>query len=148
MGYNWRKLKMKKVFCILITFLCFSMDSQAQECQKIADGLYIVSYGNITVIEDDIHQQTLQLKVVKSPKGENSVGQQLYDFACGNKLTKDLTKTTMQAAITGVLVSLGAYAGTYFGNTNAGVAAGQFVAKYANVIASYAYDSACEYFKE
>ena len=142
---------MKKTLCILIALLSFSVASWSQERQKISDGVYMVTYGNTTVIEDDIHQQTLQLQVVKSPKGKNSAGQQLYDFVCGNKVTKDLTKTTMKRLITTALTSLGTKIGASsagLAGGAAGAAIGAIVADYANVIASNLYDSACEYFNE
>lgn len=134
-----------------MALLGLTIATQAQERQKITDGVYMVSYGNTTVIEDDIHGQTLQLEVVKSPKGTNSAGQQLYDFVCGNKVTKDLTKTTMKRLITMALTSLGTKIGASAAGLpggTAGAAIGAIASEYANVIASHVYDYACEYFNE
>ena len=37
--------------------------SSAQEKIKVSDGLYIVSYGNVAVIEDDVNQRSISITI-------------------------------------------------------------------------------------
>ena len=146
MGYNQAKIEMKKSIVMVFSIICLLFVStnvaNAQEWTKIGDGLYLVSYGNTAVIEDDIHQCTLNLKVEKSDR-KDSNGRPLYDFFCGNKYTKGIAKTGLKSAITAGLTAAGAYIGG-----PSGAAAGATIAQYANSIASNFYDDVCDYFGE
>jgi hypothetical protein len=138
---------MKKILLILVVLIGFGITANAQTRTKIADGLTLVSYGNTAVIEDDINQMTIRLEVKQKT---NNTGAIVYDFLCGNKYTKDLTKQMLQDGITVGLTLLGRSAGASAAGLGGapGAAAGAFIAKYANRIAMNLYDDACDYFGE
>lgn len=46
---------LKRILLIFALFVAFA--SSAQQRIKVSDGLYLVSYGNTAVIEDDINQK-------------------------------------------------------------------------------------------
>lgn len=134
---------MKKIILALIAVfavLMISDNANAQKKTKIADGLYLVSYGNTCVIEDDNNQQSLRLKVDMRKDGS---GRPIYDLLCGNKYTKGIAKTALQGAITYGLASAGAAMGGA-----SGAAFGAYLSKYANSIASNFYDDVCDYYKD
>lgn len=141
---------MKKVLLFLLTLLACGSVIFAQERTKIADGLFLVRYGNVAVIEDDIHQCTIQLKV-EDTKQKNSYGQQLYNVFCGNEYTKGIAKNTMKYAITTMITSaatkIGAATGGVAGAA-AGATVGSYISQYANSIASTFYDDVCNHFAE
>lgn len=142
--------KMRKLLLLFAAFITFSATICAQERTKIADGLFLVRYGNTAVIEDDIHQCTLQLKVEKTSQ-KDSHGQQVYNLFCGNKYTKGVAKTTMKAAITALITKASATIGGAVGGPGgaaAGITAGAFISQYANSIASNFYDDVCNYFSD
>lgn len=121
---------MKKFFIVAIAFLFMAFAASAQQRTKIADGVYLVRYGNTAVLEDDINQKTWNMSVTRQKK---SAGEYVYDFACGNKYTKAITKYALKSAIT---------AGVAYGTgspTLAGLSA---------KIADYFYDDVCDYFGE
>lgn len=141
MGYNMALNNMtKKIFLGLLFILAvfgFSKTSYAQTRTKIVDGVYLVRYGNTAVVEDDINQRTWNLSVQATEKKDSqgrSTGEIIYDLACGNKYTKNLTKWTLQTAIA---TSITAVAGPY------SVA----VAGAATTIAGTFYEDVCEYYK-
>lgn len=141
---------MKKLLFFLGVIVAFSSAVFAQERTRIADGLYLVRYGNTAVIEDDIHQCTLQLKVEKTNQTD-SHGQAVYNLFCGNKYTKGVAKTTMKAAISALITKASAALGTAVGGpggTAAGITVGAFISQYANSIASNFYDDVCDYFSD
>jgi hypothetical protein len=127
---------MKKKFVILVAlvgFLGIFNSVSAQERTKIADGIYLVSYGNAAfVIEDDNQQQSINLNVTREKK---SNGSYVYNLMCGNKLTKELTKFTLAEGIKSALKSYGG---------PIGAAISPFVPKISNWI----YDEVCDYFSE
>ena len=118
---------MKRLLLLLCGVLFF-MGAVAQERMHIAKGLYIVRYGNVTVIEDDVNQRTIQLKVEKEKR---STGQIVYRVMCGNKYTKTVAKTALSMTIKAAVASSGV---------------GAFGASAVAAIASTAYDDACNYF--
>lgn len=109
MGYKCASEIMKRFlmfFVAVVTMLlAFSNNADAQERKKIGDGIYIVSYGNVTVIENDNVGMTTEVKVVK--KGTDSRGQAIYDILCKNKVTKGITQGGLTAAITAALKAAG-----------------------------------------
>ena len=142
MGYNWQQIIMIKkiLLCCLfaLPFFGFGGESFAQNRTKIIDGVYLVRYGNVAVVEDDINQKTWRLSVNAEEKKDSQgrpTGELIYELACGNKYTKGLTKFALSGAIT---TSLTAVAGPY----------GTVTAQVANMIASTFYDDVCEYYKK
>lgn len=115
----------------------FSKTTVAQTRTKIVDGVYLVRYGNTAVVEDDINQMTWNLSVTAQEKKDSqgrSTGELIYELACGNKYTKNLTKFALAGAIT---TGLTAVAGPY-GAVTAGVA---------TTIANTFYEDVCEYYR-
>ena len=127
---------------ITLSLLCLLVANitvvNAQQRTKIIDGVYLVRYGNTAVVEDDINNLTWNLSVYAEEKKDSkdrSTGEMIYELACGNKYTKNLTKWTLNAAIA---TSLMAVAGPY-GAVTAGVATS---------IASVFYEDVCNYYEK
>lgn len=134
---------MKKILLVAIAALALFMipnTANAQKKTKIADGVYLVTYGKTAVIEDDNTQQSISLSV---DKREDSSGRPVYDILCGNKYTKGLAKTALKAGITSALSAAGAALGG-----PGGAALGATISAYVNSIASNIYDDVCDYYKE
>lgn len=117
-----------KRFLILLCSVFFIAAINAQERMQISKGLYIVRYGNVTVIEDDINQRTIQLKVEKEKK---TTGQIVYKVMCGNKYTKTVIKKGLSMAIKAAVSSTGV---------------GTFGTGVVDAIASKVYDDVCDYY--
>jgi len=136
-------IKMKKVLLVIIAALALFMThstANAQKKTKIADGVYLVTYGKIAVIEDDNTQQSISLSVEKR---KDSSGRPVYDVLCGNKYTKGLAKTALKGGITSALSAAGAALGG-----PGGAALGATISAYVNSIASNIYDDVCDYYKD
>lgn len=134
---------MKKIIVALIAvfaFLFITDNANAQKKTKIADGVYLVTYGKTAVIEDDNTQQSISLSVEKR---EDSSGRPVYDVLCGNKYTKGLAKTALKGGITSALSAAGAALGG-----PGGAALGATISAYVNSIASNIYDDVCDYYKD
>lgn len=119
---------MKKMLFILLLLL--PIVSNAQQRTKLYDGVYIVSYGNTTVIENDITQQTIQITVTQS---ETSLGERVYEVACGNSRSKKVIKGGLKAAIGAALKTSGA---------------GWFASWAVAEAVDFIYDSVCDYYSE
>lgn len=81
------------VFSIVVfvaTLFCMQ-NVNAQKRTEITKGVYIVTYGNVSVIENENTQQTVQIKVVKSDN--------MYDILCGNTVVKTVTKAGIRKGI-------------------------------------------------
>lgn len=117
--------KLKYLFALFVMFVSLQ-GINAQNRFKVEDGIYIATYGNVTVIENDIKQQTIQIKVQK--KSDN-----VYDIFCENKFVKSVAKTGIKMAIVAALKA-------------SGVAS--WVSPFAGVAADHAYDAVCNYFKD
>lgn len=132
---------MKRIGMILLCFISLFFigeEAFAQQRTKIAEGVYLVRYGNTAVVEDDINQKTWQLSVKAEEKKDSQgrpTGELIYDLACGNKYTKGLTKLALSRAIT---ASLTAVAGPY----------GTVTATVANAVANTFYEDVCKYYKK
>ena len=139
MGYNWCKKLMKNIGFVVLIFLSLSLiggKAFAQQKTKIVDGVYLIRYGNTAVVEDDINQKTWNLSVKAEEKKDSqgrSTGEIIYELACGNNYTKNLTKYALSGAI---VASLTAVAGPY-GAVTAGVA---------TTIANTFYEDVCKYY--
>lgn len=133
---------MKNLLFIIAVLALFLIPNtaNAQKRTKLADGIYLVTYGNTAVIEDDNSQQSISLSIERR---EDNSGRPIYDLLCGNKYTKGLAKTALQSAISYGLASAGAALGG-----TAGAAFGAYVSKYTNSIASNIYDDVCNYYKD
>jgi hypothetical protein len=121
---------MKKILVILVAiigFLATSNSVSAQTRTKIADGIYLVSYGNSFGIENDNTKQCINLSVAQK---KNSAGDVVYDILCGNKYTKGLIKTGLAY---GIRAALSAYGQAW-------------LTPIAGVVANNIYDDVCNYF--
>ena len=117
---------MRRILSICITILClffvFPFHANAQERTKIADGYYVVNYGNVSVIEDDNRQMSIEIKVEKAAK--NNYGEQLYNVLCKNEIVKTVAIEGLSAA---------------------GVPIPSWVL---GPLVGYVYESVCSYYKE
>ena len=125
---------MKKYLTIALSILCLlttnSTIASAQQRTKIADGYYLVSYGNVQVIEDDNRGMSIEVRVEKV--GTNSYGEQLYNDLCKNTTIKSVAKGGLTKAISTALNA-------------AGVPIPSWVLGPA---VSYIYDAVCAYYGE
>ncbi|MBO5314228.1 MAG: hypothetical protein J6A70_02965 [Prevotella sp.] len=121
---------MKKILMILvgvITLLFISTPSSAQNRIKVANGVYIATYGSVTVLENDNTQQTIQIKVKKSNN--------LYDVFCGNQSVKRVTKSVLRNTIKTLLTKV---------TGGMSWVGGTIIDEMVNV----SYDAICDYYKE
>lgn len=89
---------MKRVVSLLVAIVAitfYSFSASAQQRTEVSNGIYIVTYGNVTVIENDNTQQSVQIKVVKS---EN-----MYDILCGDTVVKTVAKAGLTEGISAVI---------------------------------------------
>lgn len=123
---------MKKMFITLLIALSFSLVANAQQRIKVSNGLSLVNYGNVTVIEDDVNQRTISIKVTQEgiDKARN---EKIYKVVCG-KWTKRVVKDGLKAAIAGGIVASGASGGT------------SLMISEASTLALYIYEDVCEYY--
>ncbi|MDR2065097.1 MAG: hypothetical protein LBP85_05245 [Prevotellaceae bacterium] len=123
---------MKKFLIILIAVIGLSGTSNSLSAQtrtKIADGIYLVSYGNSFGIENDNTKQCINLSVSQN---KNSAGAVVYDIFCGNKYTKGLIKTGLAYGIKTALTAYGQ----------------AWLTPFIGVVANTIYDDVCDYFGE
>lgn len=121
---------MKRVLFILVIVFAIAPVTSAQHRTKLYDGVYIASYGNTTVIENDNTQQTIQITVSQS---KNSFGEKVYEVACGNSRSKKVLKSGLKVAIGAALKSSGA---------------GWFASWAVSEAVDYIYDSVCDYYSD
>ena len=114
------------------TIVTFSASAQTRI--KIQDGLYLVSYGNTAVIEDDVNQRTISISVKQVQKDEKT-NKNIYEVVCG-KWTKRVVKDGLNIAIAAGIKSAGATQGT------------SLMISAASKIAMYIYDDVCDYYGE
>lgn len=117
----------KITFILVSLFMLFSIDSEAQNRFKVSDGVYIATYGNVSVIENDNTKQSIQIKVEKK-------SDDLYDIFCNNKYVKSATKRVLKETINLAITSSTGGAGIL---TRVAIEVG----------VDYIYDSVCEYYK-
>lgn len=75
----------------IIAMICCAESVSAQQRTKVADGVYLTTYGNVTVIENDNTQQSIQIKVVESDS--------MYDILCGDTVVKTVAKAGLTEGI-------------------------------------------------
>lgn len=127
----------KYILLVMFMFVAYPM-LYSQHRTKIVDGVYLVRYGNIAVIEDDIMQRTWHLSVTTEEKKDesgNKIGEYVYHFACENKYTKNLTKFALEGVIVASL-------------TSTTMGAGAITTDIATSIALMFYDDVCDYYKD
>lgn len=84
--------KFSFIFVALIACLFTVTNASAQKRMEVSKGIYVVTYGNVTVIENENTQQTIQIKVQKKSDS-------LYDIFCGNRFVKTVTIGALQEGI-------------------------------------------------
>ncbi len=127
---------MKKYLLIAITFIAclFSVTNvAAQNRIKVKESLYLVSYGSTTVIEDEVNQRSISLKITQEGIDQKTK-QKVYNVVCG-KWSKRIVKDGLKAAIAGGIAASGASGGT------------SLIISAAATLANYIYDDVCEYYK-
>ena len=87
-GITMRKLLS---FMFAVIAICCAQTAFAQQRIEVADGVYLTTYGNVTLVENDNTQQSVTIKVEKS---EN-----LYDIMCGDTVVKTVAKAAIQEGI-------------------------------------------------
>lgn len=92
MVYKQTTIIMKKIIFALIAFLGISIAANAQQRVSVGNGVFIATYGNVTVIENDNTQQTIRIKVAKK-------SDTLYDILCGDTVVKQVAKEGIKEAI-------------------------------------------------
>jgi hypothetical protein len=123
---------MKKMLVILaaaIGFLGVSNTAFAQQRIKLADGIYLVSYGSSFGIENDNTQQSISLSVTQK---RSAAGELVYDVMCGNQLVKEAAKYGLSKAIQTVLTAYGAPS---------------WLGAIAGSATRYIYDAVCDHYK-
>lgn len=111
----------------LVAIIFCSQSVLAQQRTEVAKGVFIVTYGNVTVIENDNTQQTVRIKVQKK---EDS----MYDIICGDTVVKTIAKSGLRDGITYVIQTY-----TAVPNWLTRAAVGAVVDK--------VYDGVCNYFR-
>lgn len=124
---------MKKLKGLLLVFaFVFAFVANAQQRIKVSDGLYIVSYGNSAVIEDDINQQSISISVAQEGI-DRATGEKVYNVVCGKwtrRVVKDGVNTAVAAGIAAAAATKGA----------------SLIASAAVKLAGYIYDDVCDYY--
>lgn len=106
-----------------------SLNAVSQTRVKIKEGLYLVTYGNTTVIEDDINQRTISLEIIKEVNDRKNK-QIKYKVVCG-KWTKIVVKQGLKFAIKQAVAASGVTGGS------------SLIVAAASEIASRVYDDYC-----
>ena len=128
---------MKKLLFIL--FLVFGVVSSAFAEEKSYKNGQVTAYlsGNRVEIVDNTNNVCI---VVSATTSKSSAGDILYNLACGNKYSKNITKLALKAAIATLITGAASSAGP------SGTAAGAAISAVATSIAGDAYDDMCNYF--
>lgn len=125
---------MKKLLLICLSVIGFTFVANAQERIQIKEGLYLVSYGNAVVIEDDVNQRTISMEIAQEGIDQKN-GEMVYKVVCG-KWTKRVVKYGLKAA---VVEGIKAAALTQGASLAVSAAA---------ELANWIYDDVCEYYGE
>lgn len=128
---------MKKIISILffaLICLAFTNVASAQNRVKIKEGLYLVTYGNHAIIEDEVRQQSISVDIAQAGI-DKATNRKIYNVACG-KWSKRVIGDGLKTAIAAGIAASGAT-----GGTSAMVSA-------ASTLALYIYNDACEYYKD
>lgn len=119
---------MKNILIAIIASLLFVFNANAQQRTKMADGIYLVSYGNTFVIENEILQRTETLSVKQE---KNSFGEEVYEVLCGNSYSKTVTKYALTSAVSAALTASGV---------------GAWATGLAAALTSTIYEEVCDYY--
>ena len=84
---------------VLISFLGVFNTVTAQTRTRLADGIYLVSYGNRFGIENDKTQQCINLSVTQKSDG-------MYEVLCGNSYSKTVVQYSISTAVTAGVTAL------------------------------------------
>lgn len=126
---------MKKItilVCILTSLLM--NDALAQQRKKICEGVYIVTYGSTYVIEDDVNQISVNMRIAQERIDDHN-NETMYNVICG-KWSRRVTSVALGKAIEeGVKYAIPT------GGTSLIPAA-------ASAIAKWIYEDACDYWKD
>lgn len=114
--------------------ILISTNASAQNRIELSKGVYLVSYGNSAVIEDDTNQRSVSIQISQEIKNRQT-GEKIYNVVCG-KWTKRVVKDGLDAAIT---------AGIVAGATTSGSG---YIVSAAAKAAKYIYDDVCDYYGE
>ncbi len=127
---------MKKLFTLVVAIfsILISTNASAQNRIELSKGVYLVSYGNSAVIEDDNNQRSVSIQISQEIKNRQT-GEKIYNVVCG-KWTKRVVKDGLDAAIT---------AGIIAGATTSGSG---YIVSAAAKAAKYIYDDVCDYYGE
>lgn len=104
----------------------------AQNRIKVKEGLYLVSYGNTAVIEDEENQCTISISIAQEIIDKEN-GEVVYNVVCG-RWTKRVVKYALKTAVAA-------------GIKEAALTSGASLAVSAAAeIATWVYDEACDYY--
>ena len=111
----------------------FSLVVNQTKRTKISDGIYLVQYGNVQVIEDDNKQMSIRIEVKDSGKKDSKTGEAIYDLFCNNKFVKSVNIWLLSEAISAAMKA-----------TVWGAAVPSAVVK---IAVGTIYESICEYYR-
>lgn len=122
---------MKKLLSLILACIAVIACSEmvcAQQKTEISAGIFLATYGNVTVIENNNTQQTVRIKVQKN-------GDSMFDILCGDTLVKTVAKAGLKEGI--------AYAIQYY------TAIPKWISRVIiGRVVDKAYDGTCNYFKK
>ena len=124
---------MKKLVLLFLMMLGFVTATFAETKQYKQGEVIAYLSGNRAEIVDNNNNVCI---IVTIDKSKNSLGEWVYEFACNNKTTKNLTKLALKSAITVGISSVA---------SPAGAAA---ISAVATTVASDIYDDVCNYYGE
>lgn len=130
---------MKKFLALFIMILGV-VSSAFAETKSYKNG-EVTAYlsGNRVEVVDNNNNTCI---VITATTHRNSAGETLYNLACGNKYTKNLTKLALKTAIATLITGAASTAGP------GGTATGAAIRAVATSIAGDAYDDMCNYFEK
>lgn len=124
---------MKKLVLLFVMMLGFVTATFAEEKQYKHGEVTAYLSGNRAEIVDNNNNVCI---IVTIDRSKNSLGEWVYEFACGNKETKNLTKLALNTAI-----RLGIY-------SVASPAGAEAISAVATSLANDIYDNVCNYYGE
>lgn len=126
-------MKKPALMLLFLGILLISQNAFAQQRTKILDGVYVVDYGGTYVIEDDINQYSISIKIAQERIDERN-NELLFRVICGNTVERFVKKELLQRTIEAVITTYSA--GTAF-----------TLAPAIGSLSSFIYDSACDYWE-
>lgn len=124
---------MKRLLLFFIMMLGIVSTASAETKQYKNGEVTAYLSGNRAEIVDNNKNVCIIVSVSRS---KNAVGEWVYEFACNNKKTKNLTKLGLKAAITAGISSVASPAGAVA------------ISAVATSIAGDVYDDVCNYFSD